>query len=92
MSTLRFQLVAALNHSVIALHWLARTSPGLAPQIRRIADSLSERARKIQEADEHDEPTDDPLDPGPQSTSLPPTRSAQTRGPTRISTGEDDEP
>jgi len=91
MSTLRLQLVSALNHSVIALHWLARTTPeSMAVQIRRIADSLSERARKIHEADERDEDTDDPLDPGPSPASLPPHRSAQTRGPTRIS--EKDEP
>jgi len=92
MSILRTQLVAALNHSVIALHWLARTTPqSMAAQIRRIADSLSERARRIHEADEHDEPTDDPLDPGPSPTSLPPRRSAQTRGQTRIYGVDDSE-
>lgn len=64
--TLRQQFLTALDVSVIALHWAAvpwtTVVPGVATQIRRIADHLAARAKALR-AETTEEPVDDPLDP-----------------------------
>jgi hypothetical protein len=64
--TLRQQFLTALDVSVIALHWAAipweAVVPGVASQIRRIADHLAARATALRYAEAAEEP-DDLLDP-----------------------------
>jgi len=61
------EYLSALDLSVIALHWLAKgwefAAPGVAQHIRKIADSLAEKARKTRTEVQHWEELNRP--PGP---------------------------
>jgi hypothetical protein len=66
--TLRQQFLTALDVSVIALHWAAvpweTVAPGVATQIRRIADHLASKASALRRGEgPPEEEVDDPLDP-----------------------------
>lgn len=73
---LRNQYLTALDVSVVALHWAAvpweSVAPGVAAQIRRIANALSERASALRReeaaAAAYD---DDPLDPPTENSEVP---------------------
>jgi hypothetical protein len=53
VNRLKDEYLTALDVSVITLHWLARqwarAAPGVATQIRRIADTLARKAKRIRE-------------------------------------------
>ena len=71
--TLRQQFLTALDVSVVALHWAAvpweAVSPGVARQIRRIADHLASKASALRQGEGPSETeVEDPLDPQEQPT------------------------
>ena len=66
--SIRQQFLTALDVSVIALHWAAvpweTVAPGVAIQIRRIANHLAAKASALRAGEgPAEEEVDDPLDP-----------------------------